>query len=416
MEMEELEKINEEYVNFKSFIEKAKKEIERFDKKINKLKEEKNDLLGKLDGAKKINDLAGIQQYEDEIKNVDDKIGNVKKDVIRKKEEIESLQSKINDRIEKVKENPEMKKHLEKVLTKKYERKLNSLNSEKEVEEKKKERYVELKDLVDNHPTLANNLKGIIKYTKEIKDLEEEYRNANGPDKIAKKALLNEKRKDKKKNKDNLMKYINKHNLSITEVDIEELAQNGIFSIGKDNKEKVNLDLTMNKNLSSIDRKIKGYDKSILNYTGALEHTNINSQTIGSSNNISRNAQTTGAVDNTNIDRQAMGTVDYTNMDGQTNEDSGSVQKETKWYQFIKRFKNWNERRKQKALPSSVEQEQESEQEEEQEEQQEQETRNEFVNSLKYEIVKDIVENKENEGVKIGKEARKQAQQENEGR
>ena len=87
-----------------------------------------------------------------------------------------------------------------------------------------------------------------------------------------------------------------------------------------------------------------------------------------------------------------------------------STPEKPKWYQFIQRFKNWNKRRKQQALyepelrtpepapaqvtpePSTLEPSTE---------------RNEFLDSLKYQIMKDVVEQIETNNLKEAKKERK---------
>ena len=130
----------------------------------------------------------------------------------------------------------------------------------------------------------------------------------------------------------------------------------------------------MNKSISSLNRQIKGYDKSIRNHQIALENINNRREPV-----TPRPAEP-------------------------------STPEKPKWYQFIQRFKNWNDRRKQQALPESEQTTSESEQttsESEQTTSKSSTERNEFLNSLKHEIVQDVVKQMETDNLKEAKKERK---------
>lgn len=378
----DLETLNKEYVQFKSNLEKARKEIESLESKANDLADDKIIWKGKLVEAKRNKDSVAEKQAEGELKRIDTEIKAVQDDTLRNKEQMELMLAKINVKIKQIKENPEMKKHLDEVMSKKYDRKLSKLSKEKEEAVKKKDRLTDLKQLVTDHPALCNNLKGILTATKEMKDLQAEldgmkmivgtgktsaytYNDPARANKIMN-TLLPQAQAKLATNKTPLMAYISKNGLNITEQDIDELADKG-FAV--DSKGNIDLNATMNKSISSLNRQIKGYDKSIRNHQIALE-------------NIDNSRRTPEPT---------------------------TPEKKTKWYQFIQRFKNWNERRKQQALPepeprtpdpdpitppdpSTPEPSTE---------------KNEFLNSLKYEIVQDVVKQMETDNLKEAKKERK---------
>ena len=374
----DLETLNKEYVQFKSNLEKARKEIESLESKANDLADDKIICQGKLVEAKRNKDSVAEKQAEGELKRIDTEIKAVQDDTLRNKEQMELMLAKINVKIKQIKENPEMKKHLDEVMSKKYDRKLSKLSKEKEEAVKKKDRLTDLKQLVTDHPALCNNLKGILTATKEMKDLQAELDGMKmivGTGKTGAYTYLDPARANEimntllpqaqaklATNKTPLIAYISKNGLNITEQDIDELADKG-FAV--DSKGNIDLNATMNKSISSLNRQIKGYDKSIRNHQIALE----------------------------NIDNSRRTPEPTT----------------PKWYQFIQRFKNWNERRKQQALPepeprtpdpdpitppdpSTPEPSTE---------------KNEFLNSLKYEIVQDVVKQMETDNLKEAKKERK---------
>ncbi len=369
----DLETLNKEYVKFKSVLETASKEIESLESKANDLADDKIIWKGKLIEAKRNSNSVAEKQAEGEIKRIDTEIKAVQDDTYRKKEEMKLIQTKINVRIKQIKENPEMKKHLDEVMKKKYDRKLSKLEKGKEEAVEKKGRLTDLKQLVTDHPAIGNNLKGILTATKEMKDLQAEldgmkmmvgksnvymYKDPARAKEIEN-TLLPKAQAKIAKNKTPLMAYISKNGLNITEKDINELADKGFAVDGKGN---LDLNATMNKNISSLNRQIKGYDKSIRNHQIALE--NIENK---------REPVTPRTTDS-------------------------STPKKTKWFQFIQRFKNWNQRRKQQALPEPESHTPNPDPSTE---------RNEFLDSLKYEVVQDVVKNMETDNLKEAKKERK---------
>ena len=369
----DLETLNKEYVKFKSVLETASKEIESLESKANDLADDKIIWKGKLIEAKRNSNSVAEKQAEGEIKRIDTEIKAVQDDTYRKKEEMKLIQTKINVRIKQIKENPEMKKHLDEVMKKKYDRKLSKLEKGKEEAVEKKGRLTDLKQLVTDHPAIGNNLKGILTATKEMKDLQAEldgmkmmvgksnvymYKDPARAKEIEN-TLLPKAQAKIAKNKTPLMAYISKNGLNITEKDINELADKGFAVDGKGN---LDLNATMNKNISSLNRQIKGYDKSIRNHQIALENI-VNK----------REPVTPRTTDS-------------------------STPKKTKWFQFIQRFKNWNQRRKQQALPEPESHTPNPDPSTE---------RNEFLDSLKYEVVQDVVKNMETDNLKEAKKERK---------
>lgn len=382
----DLETLNKEYVQFKSDLEKARKEIESLESKANDLADDKIIWKGKLVEAKRNKDSVAEKQAEGELKRIDTEIKAVQDDTLKKKEEMELIQAKINVRIKEIKENPEMKKHLDEVMSKKYDRKLSKLENEKEEAVEKKDRLTDLKQLVTDHPALGNNLKGILTATKEMKDLQAEldgmkmivgtgetsaytYKDPARANEIIN-TLLPQAQAKLTTNKTPLMAYISKNGLNITEQDIDELAEKGFAVDGKGN---IDLNSTMNKSISSLNRQIKGYDKSIRNHQIALE----------------------------NIDNRSVPVTPRT-PDPITPPEPTTSEK-PKWYQFIQRFKNWNERRKQQALPEPEPRTPDPEPSTPEPSSE----KNEFLNSLKYEIVQDVVKQMETDNLKEAKKERK---------
>lgn len=379
-----LEELNKEYVQLKKDLETNEQDIETLKTKLNDLADDKTIQKGKLVEAKRNGDPVAEKAAQDEIKRIDDEIKAIAQTAKDKQKTVKDLQTKINERVEQIKQNPEMKKHLEEVMAKKYDRKLSKLEKEREEVSGKKDRLENLQKLVTEHPALGNNLKGVLVAQKEITDLEKEldglkissnggpvqYKDPARANEIMNKLLPDAKSK-LATNKTPLMTYINKKGLNITEQDLDELASKGFVVDGKGN---INLNATINKSVSAYNRQIKGYDKSISDHQIALENLGRTHTT-----KTPKSEKTTGSRDE----------------EGPEDEEKPKQ----KWYQKIaQKFRDWNEKRKQKALPEASEKKKE-------------ESGHDFRDSMKYKIVQDIVKDMETDGRKVAKEIRKSERQ-----
>ncbi|MEI3402326.1 MAG: hypothetical protein V8R51_08570 [Clostridia bacterium] len=115
-------------------------------------------------------------------------------------------------------------------------------------------------------------------------------------------------------NKQSLMDYIQKNNLNITEKDIDSLTSHSPVINGKG---ELDLDTTINKDISKLNRQIKGYEKSI-------NHCTIAPKVLAHS------VKPTNAPQPSTIE--------------QPPSKPEPPEQKTKWYQFIQRFKNWKEK------------------------------------------------------------------------
>lgn len=375
----DLEELNNEYLKLKADLEKANNDKKALETKLNDLVDDRTVQQGKIIEAKRNKDNLAKQNAENEIKKIDASIKKIMEDAKKKLNEATAIKAKIDKRIEKIQNNPEMKKHLSDVLAKKYDRKLSKLEKEKEELEGRKGRLDNLKTLVANHPALGNNLKGILVATKEINGLQEEldsmatttapgvvtYSNPARANDIINN-LMPAAQTKLAANKNPLIAYITKNSLEIKEEDIDELSETTFVLDGKGN---LDLNATMDRRTSKLNRQIKGLDKSISDNKVALaKHGKVHTPKTSAK------------------------------------ESSADSEEKPKWYQFVTRFKMWNEKRKQKALPEPSEQKDT-----------ETVVENSFKNSLKYDIVKEAVEQKIKEETKQAKLERKQAQAEKNG-
>lgn len=376
----DLESLNKEYVELKNELGNVSKDILALETKANNLATDKIIWNGKLAESKKIGNVANEKIAQTELKIIDDELKVVQDETIKKKDAMKRLQIKVNIRMDEIKENPEMKQHLNEVMQKKYSRKISKLEKEKDETIEKRDRLKNLRQLVTEHPSLGNNLKGVLGAQKEITDLKKElddmkikvgtglvsYKNPNRANEIIN-TLLPQAKSKMLNNKTSLMAYISKNKLNITEKDIEELAERGL-SI--DSKGKIDINTTMDKNIGTLNRQIKGYDKSIKNHQIALDSIEKEEQSL-------------------------------------TNESSSiSTQNKQKWYQvLVQRVKNWYEGKSRQTLPEPKIPKQTPEVVKNNE-------NNSFRESLKFDVVKDTVDKEVSENLKQAKEKRKEEEYE----
>ena len=419
-----LEELNRAYMDLKSKLEAANKDIEKMRQDAQNLADDRTIQRGKEVEARRNGDKTAEENAQNEIKRIDTELEKIKEAATEKKKEIIDLQLKINEKIEEIKKDPEMKKHLEEVLSKKYDRKLSKLKDEREEVVGKKDRLVQLQKLVTDHPALGNNLKGILGAQKQITDLEAEleslkdttvpgglvsYKDPARANEILTKELPGAQSR-LNSNKTTLMSYITKNSLGITEQDIDELAAKGFVV---DSKGYIDLNATMNKSISGLNRQIKGYDKSIRDHEIALENLGRTPATKAAPTPAAKTAtKPTPTVEEEEVEEEplkwyqklAQGFKNWLNKGDEEEEVEEEVESEEKpkqkWYQrLIQGFKNLTAK-KAAALPEPGRTEPETSAKPEA-------TKGTFRDSMKYDIVKDIVEQMETDNRRAAKQERK---------
>lgn len=372
----DLEKVNNNYGKIKQKIEQWEKEYEKLNKEVERQKSEIYKQTGKLLIAKGEGNEKAIKDETEKLTELKKKMAGIKNKAKEQKEEIEESKATIEKKIQQIKNDPEISQQINKALQVRYQRQVNKLNKEKAEVVGKKAGLLNFKDLISYHPSLNNNLKGILYSTRDIKEIENKIEEnkfvENGVVKFKDSSLDKQLRgqlvqaNDKlQKNSQLLFDYCDKKKINKEEVKsyLDLLVDNGI--VEKQNGE-INIDATFDKNIKKLDKKIKSYDKRIQNYSLLVKNT----QTI-------ENAQ-----NNINVDQ-------------------------IKWWQFGKRFKNWIEMRKRDRLPAPQEQQSHVQNVMKEE-------RKSFNKNLKYDIVREAMNKQEKEDLRNAKEIRRQSREEEE--
>ena len=333
-------------------------------------------------------------------------------------------------------ENPELKKHIEEVMEKRYERRLKDEKKKLEVASNKKAKIEKLQEIVNKSPSVKNYLIGIMNSTLEIDKLKkqiDDLKNANPIDtkKIADLTTQISQLEVKiTKNKDLLMGI---RGLDFKDEDLKELLDNGIV-VNKNGK--IDLAATLNNRRAQLNRQVKKYTKSIAEHEKALETlgrstSEQTSSEPGQHQSPTRITRTEPAQDSNseqshetenssepaqdNNSEQSHETENSSEPAQEDEEQEASEQEEKpKWYQFVKRFKMWNEKRKQKALPEAEQPEAEQPEAEQPvaeqpvAQQPEAQPKNNFKNALKYDIVKDLYKQADKQALKDARSKRKE--------
>lgn len=391
-----LQETNTQYLGLKKRLIQTKDEIKRLEQEAEEKRTDKTILLGKLAEAKRSKDVTAEKSIQAQLAPIEKKLKEIDAKAKKQKEAVAVIQGEINKKIEEIKSIPGMREHINDIIRKQSERKSEKVKEEelKPLQEKK-DKLVQIIQLTALHSTLENNLKAIFGATKRLEELHKELDSLrDGVDskgvpkfKDTKRAaqILNKELQPLEaklaNNKASMLAYFKKNSIEITGADIDELAK-GKVVINK--KGEVDLKTTFNTQLAAVDRKIRGVEKSITK----LERTSQNLQTP--------EPELTTEPEHENIEQS----YHY-----------DEPVKKPRWWQFIKRFKMWNERRQQRKLEEEYEYDEGQDEvsapvidSEEPEAAQEPKINNEFKNSLKYEILRDVVDQEMKEQLKKAKE------------
>lgn len=383
--MELDEKLDKNYKKDREAYNKTQRlsqNIKDLEQQLEMLKREWQDAKIKQIRAKKDGNTSLEEEAQAEIESKVEERKKVQVRLDRIKEVIEKNKSKVDGYIEELKKEPGFEEHVNSILEKRYNRQLaKALKEEQQVNT--------ILDLCQKHPTLANNLRGMIRAQEELDKLNKEIEPLDPEkdkdkldeiyDKIGK--LVSK----KNSNMHAFMEYCTKKDISVDREFLDKLISEKGFA--HDKQGNINVEKTL-KNMS------KGYKKRILAYQVAINR-------IPNAKISARNEEELG-------DSNESETQPTTKLDRLTSEPiQGTASKaqppvpKFKWYEFRKRFNAWRERRK-------AEKETQGEPDLDTDNPTESSTSEKFRDSYKYDVVKDYVDKTEKE---IYKESLKDVKQ-----
>ena len=371
----ELESLNKEYLELKTKLRDSRMQERILNDRFRMFSDEKIIINGELVVAKINNNQAEIKRLNQRLKQVNEAIVNLKAEATIQKEELNGIRAMIDARVNEIRNNDALQYHIDSALSTRYSRQLKNLNKEKQEKVEKRNEIANLLVLLRNHKTLMNNAKGIANAAKSIKKLQEElaslqvvsagtvtYSDQNRANEILNNLIPMANAKIQK-NKTALKDYIDKKKINISKDTIDQLEK---MEYQNDRTGQANVEKTLNKKIESYNTDIAKHDKKIDQYSRALNMM---------PEDVRREQQNRNEIVQENPE-QAEGNI--------------------KWYNFIKRFKAWRERKNQPQLA-------------------EQTTRvdtQQFKNSLKYEIVNDYMKATEREDLKRAKQNQQRSETE----
>ena len=370
----DLKTINQEYLNLKEQIKNCDEKTKQYAAALEKLSLEKKIYEGERARAMLDNNAQKIQEANQKIENCKNKIMKIKEIASNHKKNIELAKQKIDQRVQELTEEPEMKKHLQEVMTKKYSRKIKALKDEKNNKENELKKTESLEVVISYHPKIKNYLNGIANSLEEKSKCEKELETlnqSNNPNKQKATELLNKIKKANSKinqNKSVVMTFLKKQKLEFSEQDLQKIFQGGVK---RDNEGNIDLRANINK----INRQIKGINKSIKNHEIAMNKYQIK------------------------VQEQAI------------EEQSYNQQKQGKIAGFFKKiWTSITNRISRKRLPEAT---QKTPNEESNDAKSNNTEKDNFSDSLKYDIVSEFVQNKQVNDLKEAKKERKNLVQKN---
>ena len=339
----ELNDINEDYKKSQARVSKlgpAKEKVETLKKEIKSLTRDIEDLLLAKDRAQEDGDIATVQKIDPDLRIL--KAGlKARADTLKKIEEVISkTESELDKHMESLKQmeqdNPEFLEHMNTVIAKKFSRKAHALQNEKKELASRNEQLAIIKEAAQKDRYVMNTLKGIEHYTEIIEKYSDSKSSKRKKEVREAKAKLSDRRND-------LKAYFKG---SISEEVINSLT--GFGNIDKD--------------IKTNTRQIKGIDKSVANYRTALGELGYTLDDVPDKS--------------VSFDSQGHAFVDISSSSNKDDSKALPPAEKPKWYQFIKRFKNWRNARK-------------LENEKNESEPVIEEKPNSFKDSMKYDVVKD---------------------------
>ncbi len=389
--MELNEKLDQKYNDDKKAYQKTQRlsqNIKDLEQQLKMLTRAIEDAEIKQMRAKEDGDTSLEKEAQAEIEAKGEEIKKVQAKLDKIKEVIEKNKSKVDGYIEELKKEPGFEEHVNSILEKRYNRQLaKALKEEQQVNT--------ILDLCQNHPTLANNLRGMVRAQEELDKLNKEIEPLDPEkdkdkldeiyDKIGK--LVSK----KNSNMHAFMEYCTKKDISVDREFLDRLISEKGFA--HDKQGNINVEKTL-KNMS------KGYKKRILAYQVAINRipnakiSARNEEELGDSNESETQPTT-------RLDRLTSEPIQETVTKAQP-----PVPK-FKWYEFRKRFNAWRERRKAEK-ETETERDLDLNLDSDSDIPAESSTSEKFRDSYKYDVVKDYVDKTEKE---IYKESLKDVKQ-----
>ena len=242
-----LSNVNEEYKMLKVEIAESKMEYIKVKDRLDTASKDLKILELDLSKASLMNDKDGARAIKEEITKVKAEIAKIQVQAKVKKEKMDYLKESLNEKIQELMEDPEIKQHLEYIIRSQIERAIKKARKS----QVKRSKLKTLQDEALKHTSLQNNLRGMIYATSQLNKLETALKNPSlTPDqRVDIEDKINATKAKFEFNKDALFAYVTKNNMDIELSDLSGLL-NQKPKMDKDGH--VDLTLAFNKEFDDL--------------------------------------------------------------------------------------------------------------------------------------------------------------------
>lgn len=288
----DLEKINAEYIELKSKLKELESNVEKWLEEIDDLKDNKDITKGRAafyrkEGrkAQEENDLAKAeeckkqeQEANKEAEELDKKLEETRRIVKQKAEEVRAVKNHINNKINELRQNPEIKEYINKSLQEKYSRRIEILKEQKaqqlnKAEENKKGLYetrdkiCKIQEVLAKNQTITFLIERLSSNTLKANGIGEEYDGIN-PESVKAHDLKREANKKVKLYKDDLGEIFKELGIDIEIAEMltfiggnVKVMGNKIEGLALTPDGKIDVAMEINKALKSVEQEIAKIDK-----------------------------------------------------------------------------------------------------------------------------------------------------------
>lgn len=353
----ELENMDKAYTRSKKALDKSGKLLAAVDtlkKDIKTLKRQIEDIQIEIINAAEDKDTAKVKTLKESLKDPKKELEGKKQQLEKLEATVQKNQATIDEKMAELSQDPALKAHLNEVIGKKFSRQLVKFQKGKDEKIKQNETLSKIQEAAKQNPDVMYSLKEIEKYTKLVSKAQAIISDSTKtPAEIAK---AQQELPDLETNLNNAR---------------GTLARYFKGSISREVIDKITSYEDLGREIKSNERQIKGFNKQIVNYETALQNIGLESPLRGGqSSDLSDDSSSTTRT-----------STGETAPSPRTSSAPASSLPATqpKWWQFVKRFKNWHTARKERnaeEAPAPVSQE----------------DKQKFKTSMKYEVVRDYEE------------------------
>lgn len=345
----DLKNINQEYKLIKGTLEKKKVIAKKLEDKVEDIQEDIDICNIDIKKAQRNGDKVSEQTAKQKIQQCKQELKKVLEEAREAKRDVEFFRDKLDRIMDEIKENPQMKEHLEVCLAKRYDRAIKKIEKDKEDNDKEIEKLENVQNIINDHPVIGVHIEEIMKSNANIHALIGKLQTldkVNDVDEIKKiKAQLKVEQKDVKQHKSAIKRYTDKAKIELKEEDLKTVLDKKLLIDGK--TKEPDIGITISKSLQSAKRQRKSFDKTLNINQKALEKLDVK-------------------IPPKPVKEQKV-----------NNEKAQLTEEKVKWWKHpILAFKQWNSKTDYKALPAPKNNGKD--------------VKAQFADSLKYDVVKDV--------------------------